>query len=97
MNTYVCSVLLIMFHGCIVAILFCLMNSEVISELKKYFGQYHQSLHGPQSLALTQYTVIQRFSIPYITSSNNVVSHLEVINFRKKSYVIHMILRHCTK
>ena len=94
---YLFYILLIMFQGCIVAILFCLMNSEVISELKKYFGQYHQSLHGPQSLALTQYTVIQRFSIPYIASSNNVVSHLEVINFRKKSHVIHMILRHCTK
>ena len=73
------------------------MNSEVISELKKYFGQYHQSLHGPQSLALTQYTVIQRFSIPYTASSNNVVSHLEVNNCskKKKNYVNHMILRHC--
>lgn len=41
----------------VVAILFCLINNEVIMEIKKFFGQHLDQLNGPQSMAMTQYTV----------------------------------------
>ena len=52
------SVLCILLQGVVVAILFCLVNNEVINEVKKFFGQQTGSgLNGPQSMAMTQYTV----------------------------------------
>ena len=46
-------------QGMVVAILFCLINNEVIVEVKKFFGQHIDSgLNGPQSMAMTQYTVL---------------------------------------
>ena len=45
-------------QGMVVAILFCLNNNEVIMELKKFFGQHMEQINGPQSMAMTQYTVI---------------------------------------
>ena len=46
-------------QGVVVAILFCLINNEVIMEVKKFFGQHMDSgLNGPQSMAMTQYTVL---------------------------------------
>ena len=41
----------------VVAILFCLINNEVLMELKKFFGQHIEPFNGPQSIAMTQYTV----------------------------------------
>ena len=45
------------FQGMVVAILFCLINNEVLMELKKFFGQHIEPFNGPQSIAMTQYTV----------------------------------------
>jgi len=55
------SAIFISFQGVVVAILFCLVNNEVINEVKKFFGQQTGSgLNGPQSMAMTQYTVVPR-------------------------------------
>lgn len=51
----------------VVAILFCLINNEVIQEVKKFFGQHLDplGLNGPQSMAGTQYTVIIHYKRPF--------------------------------
>merc|ERR1712156_146547 len=55
------SAIVISFQGMVVAILFCLINNEVIVEVKKFFGQHIDSgLNGPQSMAMTQYTIVPR-------------------------------------
>ncbi|XP_059097842.1 diuretic hormone receptor-like isoform X2 [Tigriopus californicus] len=43
------------FQGLVIAILFCLINSEVSFQLKKFFGDHIDTRH--QSMAMTQYTV----------------------------------------
>ena len=42
----------------VVAILFCLINNEVMVQLKKFCGdRFTDNNRAPQSMAMTQYTV----------------------------------------
>jgi hypothetical protein len=41
----------------VVAILFCLINNEVMTQLKKFCGDHFTDNRNVQSMALTQYTV----------------------------------------
>eukprot|EP00096_Caligus_rogercresseyi_P007861 TRINITY_DN25999_c0_g1_i1.p1 TRINITY_DN25999_c0_g1~~TRINITY_DN25999_c0_g1_i1.p1 ORF type:complete len:204 (+),score=19.83 TRINITY_DN25999_c0_g1_i1:192-803(+) len=54
------SAITISFQGTVVATLFCLVNSEVISQLRKFCGDRFisdRSRAANQSIAMTQYTV----------------------------------------
>ena len=44
------------FQGMVVAILFCLINNEVMTQLKKFCGDRLDTRNNP-SMAMTQYTV----------------------------------------
>ena len=61
-NCFPCNMTLLLLHppqGMIVSILFCLINNEVIFQVKKFFADrtgFGQGGRHP-SLALTQYTV----------------------------------------
>ena len=44
-------------QGMVVAILFCLINNEVMTQLKKFCGDHFTDNRNVQSMALTQYTV----------------------------------------
>jgi hypothetical protein len=58
-------------QGMVVAILFCLINNEVMVQLKRFCGEQLTDNRNPQSMAMTQYTVRNNNQLMPLHNHNN--------------------------
>jgi hypothetical protein len=68
------------FQGMVVAILFCLINNEVMTQLKKFCGDRLDTRNNP-SMAMTQYTVRNHVNHDNHGHKNNHVRRPEEIKY----------------
>jgi hypothetical protein len=65
----------------VVAILFCLINNEVMQQLKKFCGDHLNEARNPQSMAMTQYTVRNNNQLPLPEAGQRGANAVESVKF----------------